>query len=415
MSTNVYKIWNQLMHAAHARPAHFGALCLWLVWVATSSAASLIAWWRSRVATASAATSAGAGSVTLTLLRACSGDEIGLADRLLHVGGANRVRFLVDNPNDTAAPAAATAAAMLQAQGVDAHVTYTRAQGLNHKASQLACALADVHSEFIACVDSDVDLRNHDFLPDVTALEHDPGLAAIWYAALELGEWRMAGDIATAGILSASLHAFPLLGRLDAQGLVGKAMLIRRSALLAAGGFAALTSVLGEDMQLARNLAAIGMRTELAPRVLAAHGTGRSLAVAVQRFTRWIWVIRAQRTNLMSSYPLLLAALPLQCGCALGLALTVPPGERGWIAPLLVIGLLMLASVRVMLVRRVHRLAIQLGAANSVLQSCAAALLGDVVLLAAFGLALGPRRVHWRGRTLTVGRNGQLDETPAKT
>jgi ceramide glucosyltransferase len=408
-----YPIWDHVTRYANAYPIYLSALGIWLIWIAASSAASLIAWWRSRVATALSSPPAAEGHPQLTLLRPCSGAEVGLVDRLVHVGGASHVRFLLDNPDDAAAPAAMAAALALQTQGIDAKVTYTRAQGLNHKASQLACALDDVDTNILACVDSDVDLRDRNFLAELGAFEREPDLAAVWYAAIELGEWHKAGDIATAGVLSASLHAFPLLGRLDAQGLVGKAMLIRRSALVAAGGFAALTTVLGEDMQLASNLRAIGMRTRLAPGVLAAYGTGRSLTASAQRFTRWIWVIRAQRARLMLSYPLLLAALPLQCAYAIGLALAapvghLPVGQNSSIIALVNIGLLILMIVRALLVARVHRLAVALGATKSLLRWSAAALLGDVVLLAAFGLALGPRRVRWRNRALTIGRNGHL-------
>lgn len=98
-----------------------------------------------------------------------------------------------------------------------------------------------------------------------------------------------------AGILN-NCHARVLM-LADAAGFgfgLGKIMLFRRSDLMRAGGYDALSWALGEDMALARALHRAGLRTVLARRVSSQMLGSRRFAEMWQRQLRWMIVWRVQ-------------------------------------------------------------------------------------------------------------------------
>lgn len=295
----------------------------------------------------------------------------------------------IESPADSAWPPALAAATQLRAAGVDAHVLATAARGPNHKVEQLARALERFghDRDVLVVADADVDLATLDVDALLTPL-HD-GAAACWAPPIELAP-RTFGDRIGAALLSASLHAFVLLVRIDPRLFVGKAFAVRLDALAAVGGFAPLRTWLGEDFELARRLRAHGFAVACSERPVGARASGRDLRALFDRHARWLAVLRAQRPLALLGVPLVLAAAPLL------LALAIVLGS--WPA----LAIVVLARAAVVIVGR-RRSGLPCGIADF-----AYALLVDLLLLAAFVRALATRRVRWADRTLRIGRGGRL-------
>lgn len=348
------------------------------------------------------------------VVRPCAGLEPGL-DRalasLIHArtGAEIACRLAVESASDPAAPAATAAVAALREAGIDAAVVFTSASAPNHKAAQIAAVVAREERPFDAIVvaDSDVDLEGFDLDALLAPLlagrgersPADPLAGAVWAPPVEAGAISANGDRASRALLSGSLHAFTILGSLDGDGLVGKLFAVRRDAIEAAGGFDALERVLGEDMEIARRLKDAGSSILVAPAVARSLKTGRTWQSAVDRYARWLTVIRAQRPHLLASYPLLFFATPLLLA---GSALLAP------FAPLLALATALCAlSSRLVTAVCARALA---GFDLSIREAIADAALSDALLAHAFARAMVTRTVTWRGRTLTVDRRGILVE-----
>jgi ceramide glucosyltransferase len=372
------------------------------VWACVLSGATVVAAVRSRRfrAPGGAVVSTVPASDVL-IVRPCAGLEPTLeralrstASLLLEPGA--RAVFAVADPSDAALPVARRVAAELSSLGLDARVVVTRADAPNRKAAQLHhVGQAERGRSIVVSVDSDVDLEGRT-LPEITAAFDDPRVQAAWAPPIEAPLSPTLADRASAAVLGASLHAFPLLSGIDERGMVGKLFAIRRTALEAIGGFASLTDVLGEDVELARRLAERGARVAVLSFVVRSLASGRSLSEVVGRFSRWLGVVRAQRPALLVSYPMLFfATLPL---VALGLLSHALGGS--------------LVPVAIALASRTLAAVAAAGTTrgSSVLASVAWMPVADLVLAAAFWRALASRRFVWRGRALVLGAHGRLEE-----
>lgn len=349
---------------------------------------------------------ASAEGARVLLIRPCAGLEAELDRALGSLAAAPRsfevrCRFAVEDEGDAAWPAAQRAAAVLVAQGVDARVVLTRAQGPNRKAAQLAAVIAREAEPFdvVLVADSDVDLAGARLDALVAPLMKAGGADAAWAPPAEHGRARTLADRASAALLGASLHAFPLLAGLDPRGLVGKLFAVKREALAAIGGFGSLAAHLGEDMEIARRLLARGGSIVAAPLVARSLAADRTWDQAVSRFARWLGVIRAQRPLLLVSYPALFFATPL----LLVLAAITAPGAPG----------IALATAALAVV---SRLAVALAAARAsgrpvaIGRALVESALADALLAAAFARCLRTRRVVWRANVLTIERTGLVRE-----
>ncbi len=325
------------------------------------------------------------------VVRPCAGWEPGLEERLAQAGGAARVVLAVGSSLDPAATSVHRAARALRAQHLEATVVHTFAAGPNHKADQLARALARIApppEAPIIVADSDLDLARVDLAALVAPLR-DPRTGAAWAPPIEAGAIETDGDALAHAVLGGSLHAFPLLAGIDLGGVVGKLFAVRAGALEEAGGFGALRERLGEDVALARALRRAGSRVAVAPVFAPAMGSGRSVADVTARLGRWARVVRSERPWLLLSYPLLFAPLP----CAL-LALVAGVVVRD--------GLVAGAAALVI----ASRLAVALRGGHGLRDAARA----DVALLAGFADAVVRRSFHWRGRALRIAPGGRLVE-----
>lgn len=369
-------------------------------WVGVYAGAGALAALRARARAAAAATpDASEAATQLVLVRPLAGHEPGLGDRLRETGGATFVVLAVGSDDDGAAAPAHAAAAELRARGIDACVLVTRATAPNHKAEQLARALDTPRARarrVVVVADSDVALAPHAVTRLADTLQRAT-VDAAWAPPVETGPATTWGDHASQAVLDASLHSFPLLAGIDPEGLVGKLFAVRRGALDDAGGFAPLTEVLGEDMELARRLRATGARIAVAPFVAHSAASGRSTRDVIARYARWLLMVRAQRARLLLSYPLLLAPSPLFLAL---LAAGIAQHERS-LAAVAVAGLVL----RVGIACAARTLA---GLRLAPLSAAGQALLGDATLLSALVVALSSRELTWRGRRLAITKGGAL-------
>lgn len=343
--------------------------------------------------------------VRALVIRPCAGLEPELERALASLGEARSTatiacRFAVGSASDPAARVAEEAADVLRSKGFDARVVITRADAPNHKAAQLAAVVEreDAPFDVVVVADSDVDLAGFDLDSLVEPLLASPSAGAVWAPPVEVGTIASSGDRASHALLSGSLHAFTLLGALDGGGLVGKLFAARADAIREVGGFGALSRVLGEDMELARRLQANDRTVRVAPVVARSLKTGRTWASAVDRYARWLTVIRAQRPHLLASYPLMFVAAPIVV--LLGLALAPVAGAFAFAAIGFALGSRLLAAIAA------RALA---GMTVDPVASVADAAIADALLVTAFVRAVFTRTLTWRGRTLTIDRRGELE------
>lgn len=326
------------------------------------------------------------------LVRPCTGADAGLAlalDSTASIVTEHTLRVIlsVARAEDPAWPVVEQAAERLRARGMDAAAMIATASGANHKCAQLAAVLETARAEIVACADADVWL-DADSLDRLVAPLLNPGGPAATYAPPIEIEPRTLADRASAAVLDSSLHAFPLLARLDPRGFVGKAFAVKSAALDRIGGFAALSDYLGEDIELARRLSAVGERTEAIDAPAQAHVQGRTFSAVIERYARWMTVIRAQRPLLLASYPLLF----------------FPTAFLVAFAPLGVAAVAIVARILVALAaRKASRRPLLSGLARAIV-------LSDLVLFLAFVRTITRRRVVWRGRTLEVRAGGRISE-----
>lgn len=340
---------------------------------------------------------------SVLVVRPCAGHEPALERALASLAHARRTfdvrcRFAIESARDTAVPAARRAVEMLERAGIAAEIVFTQGGGPNRKVAQLA-AVAN-GADVIIVADSDIDLADVDLDVLVAPIvDQNPAWVA-WAPPVEYAKPRTWGDRASAAVLGASLHSFPILARLDPRGLVGKLFAIRKDALATIGGFESLAQYLGEDMEIARRIRNHGGNVVSVPLLARSLASGRSWRAIVSRFGRWLTVIRAQRSILLWSYPgLFFATWPIVF-VSLGYSPLEPiPGL--FAASLALTTRLLIAFFSTRIAKRPVRL-------GAVLRD---AVLADVVLACAFAHALRTRTVTWRNHVLVVDRSGILRQS----
>ncbi|MDI1450677.1 glycosyltransferase [Polyangium sp. 6x1] len=343
---------------------------------------------------------------SVLVVRPCAGSEPSLERTLASLAHAKRsfdvrCRFAMEQASDLALPAAQRATEALGRAGIEAEIVFTGGGGPNRKAAQLAAAAEG--ADILIVTDSDVDLAGIDLDVLVAPLASASPAWVAWAPPAEHAPPRTLGDHASAAVLGASLHAFPVLARLDPKGLVGKLFAIRASVLATIGGFGSLVDYLGEDMEIARRVRERGGSVVAVPIVARSLAQGRSWEAVITRFSRWLTVIRAQRPLLLWSYPALFFATWPIVVLATALAFVVPQVALG-AALLALLARLVIALVAARMAGRPVGLAVALR--DSVL--------ADVVLAVAFTRALRSRTVLWRDRVLVVDRTGHLRQ-PERT
>jgi ceramide glucosyltransferase len=337
------------------------------------------------------------------LVRPCAGSEPELFRSLSSLpetsGARLLVSFCIEREDDPARPAIEAALVSLRARGVEGRLVISRAAGPNRKVQQILAALrasssGETDAQIVLVADSDVDLAGYPLSELVLPLERDARVGAVWAPPHEAGRPSSPGDLASGALLGASLHSFALLAELDPAGLVGKCFAARRTTLMRTVRLDELDRYLGEDMELSRRLCAQGAKIEVAATGVRSLASGRQLGATVERFGRWLAVIRAQRPTLLVSYPLMF--FPLLSIAALGLLLATP---------------LAFAAIGVALVVRIATAWAARRATSG--STRLVDLLRDVglaeaTLASAWLRALSSRRFAWRERWMRLGPDGRL-------
>lgn len=376
------------------------------LWSTAVSATSLVAVART-LARPRVATVIASKRPRCLVVRPCAGSEPSLRRALLsssHLAEDREFKliFAVARDDDPALPIAREACEALTAKGFDASVRVTHARGVNQKSSQLAEAFAsDASHELAVVIDSDVDCEGLTLDALAAPFVGDERVAAVWVPAVETAGVT-AADRASEAVLAGSLHAFSVLSTIDGDGLVGKVVALRASSLSAVGGFAALERHLGEDMELARRFRSQGMRCVALPLTVTSLASARSWSAVVDRYARWITVIRAQRPSLLTSYPaLFFATWPIALTSIAVAATSASPGARAVAAG---------AACAAVVSRLAVSFAARHAARHELWRAPLDAVMADAVLAMAFVRSLRTRTVTWRGRALRVDDGGLLSE-----
>lgn len=347
-------------------------------------------------------------SCRVLLIRPCAGKEPALAQALASTRDMKysvnlAVRFTAASEDDSAIPTMQQVAKELKSAGMDAAVVIAPTDSPNHKIGQLAhCVQKEIQDfDFVINVDSDVNIAHLNLDEMLAQFQQDELLGAVWCPPVEGGKTiQTVADRASFAILASSLHAFPLLAHLDPRGLVGKVFVIRSDALTAIGGFTSLQQYLGEDMALAKQLLQAGWSLQADPQVVVSLASKRSLRQVIDRYHRWLAVIRAQRPWLLGSYPLLFLAIPslsllLIAGAALQAVTLVDAG--------LIIGVMIFIRLLTIAVAQfVSGLRLQFWRWPGDM------MLADAILAIALFRSLTTRVIRWRGKHLKIEASGLI-------
>ncbi len=194
------------------------------------------------------------------------------------------------------------------------------------------------------------------------------------------------------GILRPATAAVTLLLRRPC--VVGKALLLRRAAFQAIGGFSALRDHLAEDFLLGELVRGAGYRVVLSPHEVETRLGARSASAVWQRHRRWA-ILRKRLGGPSYAAEALASPVPFVAG-----AIACSSGEPAVVAAALLLWSARIAVEAPVLARPGRRLP-------------ASELLGiplrDLASAPLFWAGLFGRRTAWRGRTLTVGRRTLLE------
>ncbi len=345
-----------------------------------------------------------ATSPTILIMRPCAGEDPELFENLRSLITARsslplHLVVAVDDPDDRARPTIDSSLVELRAAGIAASFELVENRGPNRKASILAGVLERHPGHAIVInIDSNVDLAGFDFDRLVGPLLSDDRIGTIWvpWSERPVAGANGLGTRASEALLGGSLTAFPLLCGIYPQGLVGKFWAAPRAAIDRIE-FAELANYLGEDLEMARRLRAAGLRIEAASLLVRSPGQQPNFAASVERFARWMLVVRGQKLPLLFSYPALFFATPMVLALA-GLGALARPGIGLLAAGLAVLG----RGIVTLAARHWSGRGLALGPA------LVDTVLADLVLALAWLRAMTSREVAWRGHRLRVEADGRL-------
>ncbi|MBM4377695.1 MAG: carotenoid biosynthesis protein [Deltaproteobacteria bacterium] len=259
----------------------------------------------------------------------------------------------------------------------------------NRKAGHLAYALSalEVKGRVVLSVDADVAVDGALVKGLVAPLLHGAALSTA--APAVEGAAGLAGR-AVRSLLCHGHHSFLALHVMSAgaQAVCGKALGLSAEAQRLLPD---LADHIGEDLELSKALHARGQSVALSPACARVPSAPTRASAALDRFTRWMQVLRAHRPGLFPTVPLLFApAWPLGF-CALVHGGAVPA-----------------AAVLSFLAARVL-LGLRLGALHGVRAGAATDwVMAEALLLSCWVLSLFRKTVTWRGRAYAVLPGGRM-------
>lgn len=271
---------------------------------------------------------------------------------------------------------------------------------LNPKVGNLINIERLARYDYLLISDSNVYVEA-DYLASIAAEMEDPQVGLVSNVIVGRDEGSLGARLESlqlntfvlGGVCTADLHGDPCV--------VGKSMLMRRSAFDAVGGFAAVTDVLAEDYMLGLRFAEAGHRVVLSSHPVEARHPRISVGRFMARHLRWAQLRRWAAPRHFPLEPLLFTTpwLLLVLAATRGTA-----GASSMMALLGTVALLRLTS-DAWLLRLVTGRPVAL-------RSLALVPLRDCLSLAFWCLANLQRSVTWRGHALRIGQGTRLSRAP---
>jgi ceramide glucosyltransferase len=263
----------------------------------------------------------------------------------------------------------------------------------NRKVGHLAYALATLPREpncVVVCADADVRVDGALLVGLVEALGAGAALAS---AAPRPSVGDCVAGHAVRGLLVQSHHSFAVLDVMSAgaKAVCGKALALSPAA---EAELVRLGDCIGEDLELAQVLHERGLAVALttAPAIVPQQA-GAPVRPVLERFTRWMQVLRAHRPTLFPTVPLFFAPTPVLMVLA---AFVSTPAAAAALA--------FLVAARIALANRLDpRVGLRFEW-----------LLAEMLLLVCWfeALRVGPT-VTWRGRRYALRSGGRMHALPA--
>ncbi len=269
-----------------------------------------------------------------------------------------------------------------------------RKYGPNYKVCNLMNAYPQAKHDLIIICDSDIHVRP-EYLRNVCAPFADPevGLVTSLYRSP-----RVQGTATALEAMGFTVEMMPnVMVAIVLEGLtfaLGASMAVRREALDAIGGFAALVDYLADDYQLGNQLFRAGWRLELSPHLVESVMKEETFSHVFSRQLRWYRTMRVSRpggyaaSGITQPFPAVLLALLISGGSLPGIS----------------------AALLLYAVRSLNALIFSRRYLHDHLFPRWLWLLPirDLLAFIKWGLSFFGNRVHWRGHYYRILRGGKM-------
>ena len=270
-----------------------------------------------------------------------------------------------------------------------------REPGRNAKVNRLAAGLRRARGRYFVFSDGDVRVPT-DYLARAVSWFADPRVGLVSHLFRSVGASSAGARLESLyldGVLRPAIAAFAAVLRKPC--VVGKSIVLSRSAWNAIGGLAPLKDYLAEDFLMGRLVARAGYRVELSADEIEAVSGSKACGSVWRRHRRWAML----RSRLGGPYYATEAlASPTLCLAGAALASRFAPGA--------------LALALCLWVLRAASEAVALRGARPGFSIMDLALLPlrDAAVAVLFWAGLLGRRTRWRGRSLRVGPGTRLED-----
>jgi ceramide glucosyltransferase len=237
-----------------------------------------------------------AGAAAVTILKPLHGAEPGLDAALASFlaqdyPGPVQVVFGVQDPAD---PAQLLVGSLRRAhpQADVALVVEAGAHGANRKIANILNMMSRAKHDVLVLADSDIVVRS-DYLRQVVAALETPGTGVVTCPYRGAGVGGIWSRLAAMGVSYQFLPSVAVgVGLGMAHPCMGSTIALKREVLDRIGGFEAFADLLADDYAIGAAVRAAGLRSVVAPVLVAHNCTEQSLGELVRHELRWARTIR---------------------------------------------------------------------------------------------------------------------------